>query len=475
MSAAAGGSPGSGVAGVGGDDTTHPVLARTLGLKDLFLIVVGTVIGSGIFIVPATVLTQTDGRLGLALSVWLIAGVLSLLGALTYGELGASDPEAGGLYVYVRDAFGPFPAFLYGWTLFFVISSGSVATLAVAFTGYLGALVPVEGIATRLVPLAMIATVAAVNILGTRRGSALQNWTTVLKVGAILVMSVLLIALGSGGDAVESAAAGAGVGSPGDASASPAPILSLATLSAVGLAMIGVLWAYEGWQYATFSAGETKDPRRTFPLAIAAGTAALIVIYLLANVGYVSALGVEAASQSTSIAADAVRSILGPGAAALIAVAILVSMFSAANGLTLTAPRAYFAMARDGLFFKGLATVHPRYGTPALAILASSLWAMVLAATGTFQQLLTYVVFVGWIFYALGALSIFVYRRRNPNAHRPFRVPGYPFTPALFVISAVAIVVNTLFVQPREALLGLGIMFLGTPAYLVWRRRKEAP
>jgi basic amino acid/polyamine antiporter, APA family len=457
-------------------EQTHPILARTLGLRDLILIVVGTVIGSGIFIVPATVLTQTDGRLGLALGVWLMAGVLSLLGALTYGELGAADPEAGGLYVYVRDAFGPFPAFLYGWTLFFVISSGSVATLAVAFTGYLGALVPLGEISVRLVPVAMIATVAAVNILGTRRGSALQNWTTILKVGAILLMSVLLIALGSGGEEVAGPGAGAagGAGSAAGGGEAVPALLSLATLSAVGLAMIGVLWAYEGWQYATFSAGETKDPRRTFPLAIGAGTAALIVIYMLANIGYVSALGVEAAAQSTSIAADAVRVLLGPGAAAFIAMAILVSMFSAANGLTLTAPRAYFAMARDGLFFKGLATIHPRYGTPAVAIFASSLWAMVLAATGTFQQLLTYVVFVGWIFYALGAMSIFVYRRRSPDAHRPFRVPGYPLTPALFVISAVAIVVNTLFVQPREALLGLGIMFLGTPAYLIWRKRKGA-
>lgn len=451
-------------------EPAHPVLPRTLGLRDLVFIVVGTVIGSGIFIVPATVLTQTDGRVGLALGVWFLAGVLSLLGALTYGELGAADPEAGGLYVYVRDAFGPFPAFLYGWTLFFVISSGSVATLAVAFTGYLGALVPLGEVAVRLVPVVMIATLAAVNILGTRRGSALQNWTTVLKVGAILLMSVLLIALGGGGGddlaGAGGAAAGAGAGD------GVAPLLSLSTLSAVGLAMIGVLWAYEGWQYATFSAGETRDPSRTFPLAIGAGTAALIGIYMLANVGYVAALGVEAASGSASIAADAVRVVLGPGAAALIAVAILVSMFSAANGLTLTAPRAYFAMARDGLFFKGLATIHPRYGTPAVAISASSLWAMVLAATGTFQQLLTYVVFVGWIFYALGALSIFVYRRRSPDAHRPFRVPGYPLTPALFVISAAAIVVNTLFVQPREALMGLAIMFLGTPAYLLWRRKR---
>jgi APA family basic amino acid/polyamine antiporter len=235
--------------------------------------------------------------------------------------------------------------------------------------------------------------------------------------------------------------------------------------------MIGVLWAYEGWQYVTFSAGETIEPQRTFPRGIVGGTVALIAIYLLANVGYVAALGVEAASTSTSIASDAVTALMGPTAGVLITLAILLSMFSAANGLTLTAPRVYYAMARDGVFFRALAHIHANFGTPALAIAASSVWAMVLAATGTFEQLLTYVVFVGWIFYALGAVSIFVYRRRKPIAYRPFRVPGYPWTPAIFVLAAGAIVVNTLFVQPREALLGLAVMFLGTPAYYVWRAR----
>lgn len=441
-------------------------LERTLRLKDLVLIVVGTVIGSGIFIVPATVLTQTEGRLGLALGVWFLAGVLSLLGALTYGELGAADPEAGGLYVYVRDAFGPLPAFLYGWTLFFVISSGSVATLAVAFTSYLQALVPLGAVGVKVVPLLMIATVAVVNVAGTRKGASLQNWTTILKVGAILLMSVLLIALG--GSAAGDVPAGAPVPEPGGAVTG---LFSLPMLSSVGVAMIGVLWAYEGWQYVTFSAGETVDPQRTFPRGIALGTLALIAIYLLANVGYVSALDMETAMTSGSIASDAVTALLGPTAGVLITLAILVSMFSAANGLTLTAPRVYWAMSRDGVFFRSLAEVHREFGTPAFAIVASSAWAMILALSGTFEQLLTYVVFVGWIFYALGAASIFVYRRKQPDRPRPFEVPGYPVTPALFVLAAAAIVLNTLFAQPGRAFLGLAVVALGTPAYYLWRSR----
>ena len=433
-------------------------LQRTLGQKDLTLIVIGTVIGSGIFIVPGAVLRQTGGEIGPALIVWLIAGLLSLLGALTYGELGAMDPEAGGLYVYVRDAFGPLPAFLYGWTLFFVISSGSVATLAVAFTAYLDQLIPLTPVTARVVAVLMIVAVAAINVRGTSGSASVQNWTTGFKVGAILLMSVLLLALGSGfptaGETVWPEA------------------LSLPLLSGVGLAMIGVLWAYEGWQYVTFAAGETIDPQRTFPRGIIIGTGALIGIYLLANVAYVAALGPAAAAASDSIAADAVRALLGPTAAKLIALAILVSMFSAANGLTLTAPRVYYAMARDGIFFRRLAEVHPRFGTPAFAIIASSAWAVLLAATGTFEQLLTYVVFAGWIFYALGALSIFAYRRRQPDLPRPFRVPGYPWTPLLFVLAAAAIVINTLFAQPGRALLGLGAVLLGTPAFYFWRARR---
>ena len=435
-------------------------LRRTLRPRDLILIVVGTVIGSGIFLVPGPVLRQTGGDVRLALAVWVFAGVLSLLGALTFAEMGAAKPDAGGLYLYIRDAFGPLPAFLYGWTSFFVLGAGSVATLAVAFTRYLQQFVTVSPVVAKLVAALVVVVVMAVNVRGARQGADVQNVTTAIKAGAIVVMSVLLLALGTW----PATAAAADVAS--------APEGSL--LSGVGLAMIAVLWAYEGWQYVTFSAGEAIDPQRTFPRALVLGTLLLIALYLMANVAYVAALGTTGVMASERVAADAVSAVLGPSAGKLIAAVILVSMFSAANGLTLTAPRLYFAMARDRVFFAKLAEVHPRFGTPALAIVASSVWAMLLAVTGTFEQLLTYVVFSGWIFYALGGLAIFAYRRKQPDLPRPFRTPGYPFTPVLFVASAAAIVLNTIVSQPGRAAVGIGLVLLGVPAYFVWRARNRA-
>ena len=429
-------------------------LDRTLRQTDLTLLLVGTVIGSGIFLVPGAVLRESGGDVTLALTVWFVGGVLSLLGALTYGELGAQNPEAGGLYVYIRDAFGRLPAFLYGWALFFVISSGSLATLSVAFTIYTGQFVELSPAAGKAVSLLMIAAITIINIVGTRKSANVQNLTTALKVGALLVISIAFIAMQQ---------------TPSETAIAARPVSGI-PWAGLGTAMIGVLWAYEGWQYVTFSAGEAVNPQRTFPRALAIGTAALIGIYLLANIGYVAALGPEAVAASERVAAEAVTAMFGAGAGMLIAAAILISIFSAANGLTMTAPRVYYAMAQDRLFFSRLAAVHPRFGTPAFAIAVSSVWAAVLAVTGTFQQLLTYVIFAGWLFYALGAMSIFVYRRRAPAAARPFSVPGYPVTPILFIASALAIVVNTLIVQPKEALVGIGIILIGVPAYLFWRK-----
>lgn len=438
-------------------------LRRTLELKDLIFLVIGTVIGSGIFIVPATTLTQTGTNVTIALLVWIVAGVLSLLGALTYGELGAANPDAGGLYVYIRDAFGSLPAFLYGWTALLVISSGSVATLAVAFSAYLGQIVPVSGWVAKVISVAMIVTTMVINVRGTRQSADVQNWTTGIKVTALVLISIVLILFGH-----DARAAAAAAGAPAAATS--------VSLSTFATAMIGVLWAYEGWQYVTFAAGETRDPQRTFPRGIIIGTAATIVIYVIANLGYVATLGPGRAAASPRIAADAVGALLGPIAGKVIAAIILVSMFSAANGLTLTAPRLYFAMARDDVFFRRLAVVHPRFGTPAFAVVVSSVWAMLLAATGTFEQLFTYVVFVGWIFYALGGLAIFVYRHRAPDAPRPFRVPGYPWTPVLFVASALAVVLNTVVTQPGRAALGLIVTVVGVPVFFVWRaRRRLAP
>lgn len=442
--------------------TATAQLRRTLGLTDLTLIAMGTVIGSGIFLVPGVVLRETGMQTGPAMLVWIAAGVLSYLGALTYAEMGAMKPDAGGLYTYIRDAFGPLPAFLYGWTSFFVIASGSVATLAVAFSGYFGQILPVGGIAARLISIGIIAVIAAINVRGTRKSATMQNWTTGAKVAGLVALSVALIAFG------RTSLVGSIIG-PAAWPRSLTPSL----LSGIGVAMIGVLWAYEGWQYVTFSAGETRDPQRTFPRAITIATAALVALYVLANLGYISALGPQTAAATDHIAADAGTAVLGPIAGRIVGILILVSIFSAANGIMLTAPRMYFAMARDGVFFQRLAIVNPRFGTPAFAIVAIAVWSALLAASGTFEQLLTYVVFTGWIFYALGAASIFVYRSREPDVHRPYRVPGYPVTPALFVLAAAALVLNTMITQPGRAAAGLGVVLLGTPAFFVWRSRSR--
>jgi basic amino acid/polyamine antiporter, APA family len=430
-------------------------LERILSLRDLVFLVVGAVIGSGIFLVPGTVLQQTDGRVGVALLVWFGAGILSLLGALTYGELSAADPEAGGIYVYIRDAFGSFLAFLYGWTLLLMISGGAIATLSVAFTSYLNQLVPVTGWTAKGVSILMILVIMAINVRGTRQSSDVQNVTTTIKAGAILVMGLLLLLSGDGFQNT------AGHIWP--------ETFAPSILSGVLTAMIAVLWAYEGWQYVTFSAGEVKDPQRNFPRGIMLGTLILIFIYCFANIAYVAALGPERVAASTTVAAEAVGAMLGPVAGKIIAATILISMFSAANSILLTTPRVYYAMARDGIFFQRLADVHPRFKTPAIAVIVQAIWAMVLAASGTFNQLLTYVVFTGWIFYALGAASIFVLRHKRPDLPRPFRVPGYPITPALFVIASAIIVVNTLVTQPNLALVGLAFVLSGAPAFFIWR------
>jgi APA family basic amino acid/polyamine antiporter len=436
-------------------------LARVLGLRDLTLLTIGSVIGSGIFLVPGEVLRQAGGQIGPAMLVWLVGGVLSLLGALTYGELSAVNPKAGGLYVHVRDCFGPLPAFLFGWTLFFAMNGGTVATLAVAFSTTLSQIVPMSLAMNKVVSIAMIGVLTFVNVKGTRTSADLQNWTTGIKVGAILLMAVALLAFGHGF-------------STSTAAIWPAAF-SGSLVSGFGLAMIGVLWAYEGWQYVTFSAGEVVNPQRNYPRALFVGTAALIAIYLIANVAYLAALGPLGVAGSTSVAAESLTAVVNPTAARLIALTILVSVFSAANSNVLTCPRVYYAMANDGLFFRKLAEVHPRFGTPAFAILAGSLWAAVLALAGGFTELFTYVVFCGWIFYGLSAATIFVYRRRLPDAARPYKVPGYPWTPLLFIGAAVVLVTNTLINnlrdQPRKTGLALGIIVLGLPAYVIWRSR----
>ena len=428
-------------------------LRRTLGTWDLTLLVIGNVIGSGIFIVPSTVLRQS-GSVKVALAVWIVGGILSLFGALAYAELGAMDEGSGGLYSYVRDAFGQFPAFLFGWTLFFGIGGGTIAALVVAAVGYMGQFIALGQWAGRGVALALIAVIGVITVRGIRGSASVQNWGTIIKLGAVVVMSAVLLALGDGG---------AGL---------PTPVAqgTMSMVSAAGTAMISVLWAYEGWQYVTFAAGEATDPRRSLPIAIGLGTALIVAVYLVANLGYLAALGPSGVAASERVAADAVTTVLGAWAGSAIAAAIIISMSSAALSVSITLPRAYFTMARDGVFFAAFARVHPRFGTPAVAIVALCAWSALLALSGTFEQLLAYVVFVGWIFYALGAAAVIVLRRKRPDAPRPYRVPGYPVTPLLFVAAAVALVINTIVAQPRVAAIGLAMVFVGAPAYLYWKR-----
>jgi APA family basic amino acid/polyamine antiporter len=298
----------------------------------------------------------------------------------------------------------------------------------------------------------MIAVLTAVNVRGTRQSSDLMNWSTLVKSLLLLGISAVLLVRGQ---------------HYADTAAAVWPVqMGVKTFSNFGLAMISVLWAYEGWQFATYSAGEAKDPQRNLPLAFLAGVLFLIFIYVLTNAAYLAALGPETAASSRTIAATAIEAVLNPQASTLVSLAILVAVFSAANSIQLTAPRVFYAMAHDGLFFKKLAEVHPEYLTPAAAIIVGGFWAALLAVTGTFEQLLSYVVFAGWIFYGLAAASIFVYRRREPNAVRPYRVPGYPWTPMVFVLAAAALVGNTMISAPRTAAVGMGIVLTGLPAYL---------
>jgi APA family basic amino acid/polyamine antiporter len=443
-----------------------PPLIRTLRFRDLLLLFIGSVIGSGIFRTPGPILRQVDGSVGLSLLVWTVGGVLSLLGALTYAELAAANPEAGGLYCYIRDGFGRISAFFYGWCLFLVIASGSVAALARVFSEYLAKVLPISPVGQTMAAVAMIGIVTAVNVWGTRKSSDLQNWTTLVKVGIIVLLSAVLLSVGQHAREIPSAMGATQHG--------------LGLWSNFGLAMIAVLWAYEGWQFGTYSAGEVIDPQKNFPRAFLAGSLILVGLYLLAVIAYLFALGPSGMAASDTIAAAAVSQALGPWAGKVVALTILISTFSAANSVLLTAPRVFYAMANDNLFFKKLAEVHPRFQTPAAAIIGLGVWSCVLVSAGelgSFSKLIGGVIFIGWIFYGLGAAAIFPIRRASQGKPIPYRVPGYPWTPLVFVLAAAAIVGNAIFLAFRDPdqfhnlIAAIIIMLLGLPAYFFWGKR----
>jgi basic amino acid/polyamine antiporter, APA family len=445
-------------------------LSRSLNQRDLLFLFVGSVIGSGIFVAPGLILRQVGGSAGYSMLIWLAGGVLSLLGALTYAELAATNPEAGGLYCYIRDGFGRLPAFLYGWCLFFVIASGTIAALAHAFTSYLQEIISLTQVQSSVVVVLMISIVTAVNVWGTRKSSNLNNVTTVIKVGIIVVLGTILLILGLS----------RGTHTHELMHPPPSSLSGFALFSGIGFAMISVLWAYEGWQFGTYSAGEVKNPQKCFPKAFLMGSLALAGLYLFAVVAYLVALGPAGAAASDTIASTAAREVIGPWAAKLVAFTILISTFSSTNSVILTAPRVFFAMANDKLFFKKLAEVHPRFGTPAAAVLALGVWSCVLASASGFAKLANGAIFIGWIFYGLGAASIFPVRRANQGRPIPYRVPGYPVTPFLFVLAALSLVGNAIYAavaDPKQfnyLLVAIILMLLGLPAYFFWTRRQNS-
>jgi len=449
-------------ANTGTVDRTKLSLPRVLGLWDIVMIVVGGVIGSGIFLSPSEIALAVPTPL-LMLLVWVVGGLFSFFGALAFAELGSAMPEAGGIYIYLREAYGPLISFLFGWTLFLVIDSGSIATLAVAFTyTMLPRFVTLTPPAGKLVAAAFVLFLGAVNYVGVRWGARLQNLLTVVKTAAIgiVVVAVFFFAKGKGNFSH--------FFEPRTGN------INFSLLAAFGVGLVASLWAYKGWEAATYSAGETKNPQRNLPLGILVGTAAVIVLYVLANLAYLYVLPVDKiASSQGRVALDAMNIVIGPFGASLIAFLILFSMLGAANQNMLTSPRVYFAMARDGLFFKKIAEVHPKFLTPYVSIIAITLWSVVLTLTGTFKQLFTYVVFGEWIFFGLTVASVFVLRRKRPDLHRPYKTWGYPVTPAIFVLAALYVAVGSLFSAFWNAAAGLGIIGLGVPAYLYWKGKLD--
>jgi APA family basic amino acid/polyamine antiporter len=439
-------------------------LRRVLGAGDTASFIVGTVIGSGIFLVPSEIARVITGR-GPTLALWMVGGLITLLGVLSLAELAAAIPAPGGIYTFLVRAYGEPVGFLCGWAIFTVITSGAIATLAVAFSITLGRLVPLTHAGARAISIGAVLVLTGINVLGVRVGAGVQNALTALKVAGLAVMAGAIFLLTP-----------KSIPSPSVAAAATAE--GVTPIAAFGLAMIAILWAYEGWHDASFIAGEVRDPQHIFPRGIVIGTLVIVALYLAVNLAYLRILSPEEIAGSPLVALSAVERAFGAGGARILTAVIVGSILGAMNGSVLAGPRCYFQMARDGLLPARLGEVHPRYHTPAKAIALQGVWSCVLILLiGGFSQLFTYVVFGGWIFYGLAVGAVVVLRRTEPDLPRPFRVPGFPAVPLIFIAAAFALVANTLVSNPRESAFGLAFIALGIPVDLARRavaRRRAA-
>jgi APA family basic amino acid/polyamine antiporter len=436
-------------------------LPRVLGLWDVVSIVIGGVIGSGIFLVPAEIARGVGAPL-LIFAVWIAGGMLSYFGALSFSEMSAAMPKAGGMYNFLKEAFGPLPAFLFGWTLFLVIDSGAIATLTVAFaSNYLPFFVKISPFGQKIVAAVFILFLVIVNYVGVRWGANLQNFLTVIKFVALAAVCVIVFIFAKNANASNWIR--------------PLPSgLSGSMFGAFGVALVASLWAYKGWEGATYSAGEVKRPERNLPMGLLIGTMTCVIIYVVANMAYLYVFPASKIAESPRIASDVMNVVVGPLGASIISFIILFSIMGAANQTILCSPRVYFAMARDGLFFDKIADAHPKFLTPHISIIALGVWSLVLTLLlETFQSLFTYVIFGEWIFFGLTVGAVIVLRKKRPDLPRPYKTWGYPVTPIIFMLAALYISGNSLVNTFKESIFGLIIILLGVPAYLYWKKRKK--
>jgi APA family basic amino acid/polyamine antiporter len=432
-------------------------LPRRLGVWSAAAVLVGSTIGSGIFRVPSAVAADV-GTVGAIALLWLLGAMVALFGALTIAELAVLFPRSGGIYVFLREAYGPLPAFLFGWTELLVIRPSALGAIAMLFAEYVQEFVPLSGTGVRLVAAAAILLLAAANIRSVTWGAAVQNASTAAKVLALTGLALLAFVLGD---------------FAGGALAQPVEMAPL-SWGGFGVALIAVLWAYDGWADLTFMAGEVRDPARTLPRALLGGTLAIVAIYLVVNTAYLFVLSLGEMADRPLVAADAARKIFGEGGAAVVAAMVMVSAFGALNGSMMTGPRIFFAMADDGLFFRPVAAVHPRFSTPWVAIALAALLGIGYVSIRTFEQLADSFILGIWPFYALAVGAVFLLRRRRPELERPYRTVGYPWVPLVFLLASLLMLGNALVEEPGPTLFGFGIILLGIPVFFAWKSRNAA-
>ncbi len=434
-------------------------LRRQLGLFDATMINVGTIIGSSIFIVPASIAAAFSGSFPTIL-VWIAGGLVSLCGALCVAELGAAMPRAGGQYVYLQRAFGPLWGYLYGWGAAVVINPASIAFVAVGFATYLGFFLPLSALAVKLIAAGSILLLTLINCFGLRVGALTQDVVTILKIAAVAALIVVCLLL------------------PGGSTANFQPLWPHEPLGALigpfGLAMILVLGAYDGWIEITYVGSELKRPGRDMPLSIVLSTLVVSLLYIGVSIAVLYVLGQAATAKSPMVAADAVRVVLGPVGGGLLTVAVLLSTLGCNNGMVFTAPRIPYAMALRGNFFAWAGRLNPRYATPNTALVVQGFWAALLALSGTYNQLITYMVFVSFLFYTLSCAAVVVLRRREPALDRPYRAWGYPVTPVVFILFSGYLIVNTIREAPMDAAIGAALLLAGLPVYWYCKRHYAA-